>query len=208
MKMMMMMVVVTPPRVLGASKSDTTSKSSRNPNTFRNQINRFLPPAMAMAARAVATAACAPTARSVARAGPTCSALGPRGLASPNLAQTGADSGLNLNAGWKMDSNVVSAGTTRMVKAMAQQPEGQSGNVGGIVRGVLFDMDGVLCDSEHCSREAGIELFKEMGFTVVAEDFIPFMGTGKPIFLCGMFFGGEFRPWIERERICKMAESI
>jgi len=185
---MMMMMMVTPPRVLGAS-NPRQAQSSRNPDTVCNQNHSipFLPPAMAMAARAAATAACAPTARSVARAGPTCSALGPRVLTSPNLAQSGADSGLNLNAGSKMDMSVVSAGTTRMVKAMAQQQDGQSGNVGGIVRGVLFDMDGVLCDSEHCSREAGIELFKEMGFTVVAEDFIPFMGTGKPIFLCGMF---------------------
>ena len=197
----MMMMMVTPPRVLEASNPKTYNLNLLAIQTpfATTSLNSSLRPAMAMAARAAATtAACAPTARSVARAGPTCSALGPRVLTSPNLAQTGADSGLNLNAGLKMDLNVVSAGTTRMVKAMAQQQEGESGNAGGIVRGVLFDMDGVLCDSEHCSREAGIELFKEMGFTVVAEDFIPFMGTGKPIFLCGMFFGGEFPPWLER----------
>lgn len=203
-------MVVTSPRVLGASiLSPIQSQSSRNADAVRHQIHQFLPPPTAMAARAAATAACAPTARCVARAGPTCSALGPRILTPPKLAPTGADSGLNLSAGWKVDLNVVSAGTSRMVKAMARQQEGQSGNVGGIVRGVLFDMDGVLCDSEHCSREAGIELFKEMGFTVVAEDFIPFMGTGKLIFPCvGCFLGAEYRPWLERLRIMPMAKSI
>lgn len=50
------------------------------------------------------------------------------------------------------------------------------------VLGVLFDMDGVLCDSEHCSREAGVALFAEMGYSVTVEDFIPFMGTGNSLY--------------------------
>lgn len=57
---------------------------------------------------------------------------------------------------------------------VAEGPE-----LGGVVRGVLFDMDGVLCDSEHCSRQAAVELFSEMGYAVREEDFIPFMGTGR-----------------------------
>ncbi|XP_024359630.1 protein SUPPRESSOR OF QUENCHING 1, chloroplastic [Physcomitrium patens] len=55
-----------------------------------------------------------------------------------------------------------------------------------VVRGVLFDMDGVLCDSEHCSRKAAVELFAEMGYIVDDKDFIPFMGTGDANFLGGV----------------------
>lgn len=71
-----------------------------------------------------------------------------------------------------------------VVRASASEVKGvaaQDSEVSGTVRGVLFDMDGVLCDSEHCSRKAAVELFKEMGFTVTEEDFIPFMGTGTYI---------------------------
>ncbi|CAM6081683.1 unnamed protein product [Calypogeia fissa] len=54
------------------------------------------------------------------------------------------------------------------------------------VRGVLFDMDGVLCNSEEPSRDAGVALFAEMGISVIAEDFVPFMGTGEANFLGGV----------------------
>ena len=47
-------------------------------------------------------------------------------------------------------------------------------------------MDGVLCDSEDRSRQAAVELFKELGFEVTEEDFIPFMGTGEANFLGGV----------------------
>lgn len=49
----------------------------------------------------------------------------------------------------------------------------------GKVSAVLFDMDGVLCNSEEPSRRAGVDLFDEMGVKVTTEDFVPFMGTGK-----------------------------
>ena len=54
------------------------------------------------------------------------------------------------------------------------------------VQAVLFDMDGVLCDSEEPSRAAAVALFAEMGYAVTAEDFVPFMGTGEStrIHLC------------------------
>ncbi|XP_024522693.1 protein SUPPRESSOR OF QUENCHING 1, chloroplastic isoform X2 [Selaginella moellendorffii] len=54
------------------------------------------------------------------------------------------------------------------------------------VRGVLFDMDGVLCDSEERSRDAAVDVFAGMGVTVRPEDFIPFMGTGEANFLGGV----------------------
>ena len=54
----------------------------------------------------------------------------------------------------------------------------------GKVSAVLFDMDGVLCNSEEPSRLAAVDLFDEMGVKVTVEDFIPFMGTGMQV-LCG-----------------------
>lgn len=49
----------------------------------------------------------------------------------------------------------------------------------GKVTAVLFDMDGVLCNSEHLSRLAAVDVFAEMGVPVTTDDFVPFMGTGK-----------------------------
>eukprot|EP00252_Welwitschia_mirabilis_P003096 TRINITY_DN1317_c0_g2_i2.p2 TRINITY_DN1317_c0_g2~~TRINITY_DN1317_c0_g2_i2.p2 ORF type:complete len:319 (+),score=58.70 TRINITY_DN1317_c0_g2_i2:156-1112(+) len=54
------------------------------------------------------------------------------------------------------------------------------------VSAVLFDMDGVLCNSEEASRRAAVELFQEMGVQVTVEDFVPFMGTGEANFLGGV----------------------
>ncbi|XP_043687165.1 protein SUPPRESSOR OF QUENCHING 1, chloroplastic isoform X2 [Telopea speciosissima] len=54
------------------------------------------------------------------------------------------------------------------------------------VSAVLFDMDGVLCNSEESSRMAAVDLFAEMGVAVTPEDFVPFMGTGEANFLGGV----------------------
>lgn len=51
--------------------------------------------------------------------------------------------------------------------------------VWGKVSAVLFDMDGVLCNSEEPSRQAGVDVFAEMGVEVAVDDFVPFMGTGN-----------------------------
>jgi HAD superfamily hydrolase (TIGR01509 family) len=47
------------------------------------------------------------------------------------------------------------------------------------LQGVIFDMDGVLVDSEPFIKEAGVRMFAEKGYTVRAEDFNPFIGTGE-----------------------------
>ena len=48
------------------------------------------------------------------------------------------------------------------------------------ILGVIFDMDGVLCDSEPFICEAAQRLFVERyGVNVPAEDFIPFFGAGE-----------------------------
>ncbi|EEF49975.1 2-deoxyglucose-6-phosphate phosphatase, putative [Ricinus communis] len=54
------------------------------------------------------------------------------------------------------------------------------------VSAVLFDMDGVLCNSEEPSRLAAVDVFAEMGVDVTVEDFVPFMGTGEANFLGGV----------------------
>ncbi|KAL0454633.1 UNVERIFIED_CONTAM: protein SUPPRESSOR OF QUENCHING 1, chloroplastic, partial [Sesamum latifolium] len=70
----------------------------------------------------------------------------------------------------------------RMVKACVKLEEKnapETGNEWGKVSAVLFDMDGVLCNSEELSRLAGVDVFKEMGVEVRVQDFVPFMGTGS-----------------------------
>lgn len=54
------------------------------------------------------------------------------------------------------------------------------------IKAVLFDMDGVLLDSEEYICRAGIEMFTEKGFRVFPEDFVPFMGMGENRYLGGV----------------------
>ena len=55
-----------------------------------------------------------------------------------------------------------------------------------MIKGVLFDMDGVLVDSEEFICKAAIMMFKEKGLIVQPEDFIPFVGTGENRYLGGV----------------------
>lgn len=51
---------------------------------------------------------------------------------------------------------------------------------------VVFDMDGVLCDSEPFIAEAAAEMLRRRyGITVAREDFLPFVGTGESRFISG-----------------------
>ena|SRR2546428_6173930 len=55
------------------------------------------------------------------------------------------------------------------------------------IRGVIFDMDGVLCDSEPFIAAAAIEMFRETyGVTVDRREFAPFVGTGEDHFIMGV----------------------
>jgi beta-phosphoglucomutase len=48
-----------------------------------------------------------------------------------------------------------------------------------MIKGVLFDMDGVLVDSERFISKAAIMMFEELGLKVTPEDFHPFTGMGE-----------------------------
>ncbi len=55
-----------------------------------------------------------------------------------------------------------------------------------MLKAVLFDMDGVLVDSEEFICKAAIEMFREKGLIVQPEDFIPFVGTGENRYIGGV----------------------
>jgi HAD superfamily hydrolase (TIGR01509 family) len=53
--------------------------------------------------------------------------------------------------------------------------------------GVIFDIDGVLCDSEPFTAEAGCRMFAEVHrITVQPEDFRPFVGAGEDRYIGGV----------------------
>ena len=54
------------------------------------------------------------------------------------------------------------------------------------LRGVIFDMDGVLVNSEPFIGEAAILMFAEKGYAIGAEEFRPFIGTGEDRFIGGV----------------------
>jgi beta-phosphoglucomutase-like phosphatase (HAD superfamily) len=63
------------------------------------------------------------------------------------------------------------------------------------VKAILFDMDGVLCNSEIVSRKAAAEVMKELyNLDVSPDEFIPYTGTGEANFLGGVArkFGAPF----------------
>jgi HAD superfamily hydrolase (TIGR01509 family) len=53
-------------------------------------------------------------------------------------------------------------------------------------KAVIFDMDGVLADSEALICSAAMAMFRERGLEVQPEDFHPFVGTGENQYLGGV----------------------
>jgi len=54
------------------------------------------------------------------------------------------------------------------------------------IEAVLFDMDGVLVDSEEFICRAAIDMFLEKGYRVNPEDFLPYTGMGENRYLGGV----------------------
>lgn len=65
---------------------------------------------------------------------------------------------------------------------------------------VLFDMDGVLADSEQFICRAAIAMFAEHGITAEPEDFLPFVGAGENAYLGGVAAKYDFPIEIERDK--------
>jgi beta-phosphoglucomutase len=55
-----------------------------------------------------------------------------------------------------------------------------------MIKGVLFDLDGVLVDSEAFICKAAMMMFKELGVKTKPEDFHPFMGMGENRYIGGV----------------------
>ena len=54
------------------------------------------------------------------------------------------------------------------------------------IRAVIFDMDGVLTDSEGLINAAAVAMFAEKGLVVQPEDFLPFVGAGEDRYIGGV----------------------
>lgn len=54
------------------------------------------------------------------------------------------------------------------------------------IRAVIFDIDGVLTNSEPLINAAAIAMFKKKGLTVQPDDFLPFVGAGEERYVGGV----------------------
>lgn len=54
------------------------------------------------------------------------------------------------------------------------------------IQAVIFDMDGVLTDSEPLINAAAVQMFQEKGLSVRPEDFLPFVGAGEDRYIGGV----------------------
>ncbi len=69
-----------------------------------------------------------------------------------------------------------------------------------MTRAVIFDMDGVLTDSEPVINAAAIAGLREYGIDPKAADFAPFVGTGEDRYIGGVaaLYGLRYEPAMKR----------
>lgn len=60
-----------------------------------------------------------------------------------------------------------------------------SDTIGGRLRGIVFDMDGVLVESEPFMMEATARMFRELGHELPRTDFKEFVGMGEDKIIAG-----------------------
>lgn len=68
------------------------------------------------------------------------------------------------------------------------------------IQAVLFDMDGVLLDSEQYICKAGMMMFEEQGLQATKEDFLAFTGMGENRYLGGVAEKHNFPFDLERDK--------
>jgi HAD superfamily hydrolase (TIGR01509 family) len=69
-----------------------------------------------------------------------------------------------------------------------------------MILGVIFDMDGVLVDSEPFIAAAMVQMFGEKGYTVHPDDLRPFIGTGEDNILKGVADAHQITLDLERDK--------
>ena len=69
-----------------------------------------------------------------------------------------------------------------------------------MLKAILFDMDGVLVDSEEFIFEATRLMFAEHGITVKKEDALPFVGMGENKYISGIGESNGFKVDILRDK--------
>jgi HAD superfamily hydrolase (TIGR01509 family) len=69
-----------------------------------------------------------------------------------------------------------------------------------VIQAVIFDMDGVLVDSERFICEAAMRMFAEHGVAVQPEDFLPFVGAGENRYIGGPAEQHGFPLDLERDK--------
>ena len=79
-----------------------------------------------------------------------------------------------------------------------------------MIKGVLFDMDGVLVDSEAFICKAAIMMFEELGINASSDDFLPYVGMGENKYLGEVAQKYGLKVEIEKikERTYKIYEKI
>lgn len=78
------------------------------------------------------------------------------------------------------------------------------------LRGVIFDLDGVLAESEPLLADAAIALFAEKGVAMTAADFRPFIGMGEDRYVGGPAEarGVEVDLVIDKARLYEIYEEV
>jgi len=69
-----------------------------------------------------------------------------------------------------------------------------------MITSIIFDMDGVLTDSEPIINAAAIAGLREYGVNAKPDDFLPFLGTGEDRYIGGVaeLYGKQYSPGMKK----------